>query len=56
MAPSHFIARLQLALHRDEHFDQLQHARRQFIAALRFLDLVLKPRLKLGDAFIEGAA
>ena len=31
----HLVARLQLALHGDEHLDHLHHARRQFVAALQ---------------------
>ena len=41
----HLVARLQLALHRDEHLDHLQHARRQLVAALQLLDAVVE----LGD-------
>ena len=37
----HLVARLQLALHRDEHLDHLEHARRQLVAALQLLDAVL---------------
>jgi hypothetical protein len=36
----HLVARLDLALHRDEDLDHLHHARRQFVAALHLLDLV----------------
>jgi hypothetical protein len=42
----HLVARLQLALHRDEHLDHLHHARRQFVAALQLLDLVLEALLE----------
>ena len=42
----HLVARLQLALHRDEHFDDLHHARRQFIAALQLVDLVREARVE----------
>ena len=38
----HLVARLQLALHRDEHLDHLEHARRQLVAALELLDAVLE--------------
>ena len=41
----HLVARLQLALHRDEHLDHLEHAGRQLVAALQLLDLVLEPVL-----------
>jgi hypothetical protein len=34
----HLVARLQLALHRDEDLDHLEHARRQLVAALQLLD------------------
>jgi hypothetical protein len=34
----HLVARLQLALHRDEHLDHLQHARRQIITALQLFN------------------
>ena len=40
----HLVARLQLALHRDEHLDHLEHARRQLVAALELLDAVLEAR------------
>jgi hypothetical protein len=36
----HLVARLQLALHRDEHLDDLHHARGQIVATLDLLDLV----------------
>ena len=38
----HLVARLKLALHRDEHLDHLEHARRQLVAALELLDAVLE--------------
>src|SRR5262249_518888 len=40
MTAGHLIARLDLALHRDEHLDHLHHARRQLVAALQLVDLV----------------
>ena len=43
----HLVARLQLALHRDEHLDHLHHARRQLVAAAQLLDLV-------GEALVEA--
>ena len=43
VAAGHLVARLQLALHRDEHLDHLEHARRQLVAALELLDPVLEP-------------
>ena len=45
VAPGHLVAGLQLALHRDEHLDHLEHARRQLVAALQLLDTVVEPRL-----------
>jgi hypothetical protein len=33
VAAGHLVARLKLALHRDKHFDHLQDARRQLVAA-----------------------
>ena len=36
----HLVARLDLALHRDEDLDHLHHAGRQLVAALQLLDLV----------------
>ena len=38
----HLVARLQLALHRDEHLDHLHHARRQIVAATDLFDLVIE--------------
>ena len=38
----HLVARLKLALHRDEHLDHLEHARRQLVAALELLDAILE--------------
>ncbi|KIU01578.1 hypothetical protein QU38_00910, partial [Staphylococcus aureus] len=38
----HLVARLQLALHRDEDLDHLEHARRQLVAALQLLAAVLE--------------
>jgi hypothetical protein len=38
----HLVARLQLALHRDEHLDHLEHARRQLVAALQLLDAIVE--------------
>ena len=42
----HLVARLQLALHRDEDLDHLHHARGQIVAAADLLDLVLEPRIQ----------
>jgi hypothetical protein len=42
VAAGHLVARLQLALHRDEDLDHLHHAGRQLVAALQLLDLVSK--------------
>ena len=46
VAAGHLVARLQLALHRDEDLDHLHHARRQLVAALQLLDLVLEAVLQ----------
>src|SRR3546814_4464804 len=51
----HLVARLQLALHRDEDLHHLQHARRQLVAALQLLDLVLEPLLQVGLRLFPGA-
>ena len=53
MAPGHLVARLQLALHRDEYLHHLQNARRQFIATLQLFDLILKPALQHVDRLIK---
>src|SRR3954451_15543574 len=42
VAAGHLVARLKLALHRDEYLDHLEDARRQLIAALELLDAVLE--------------
>ena len=42
MTTGHLVARLQLALHRDEHLDHLHHARRQIVAATDLFDLVVE--------------
>jgi hypothetical protein len=42
----HLIARLHLALHRNEDLDHLHHARRQLITTLKLLDLILEAVLK----------
>ena len=55
MAAGHLVTWLKLALHRDEDLHHLHHARRQFIAALHFFDLTLKPLLQLFDRSIEFA-
>ena len=49
VAAGHLVARLQLALHRDEHLDHLEHARRQLVAPLDLLDAIVE--LRLDDAF-----
>ncbi len=41
VAPGHLVAHLQLALHGHEDLDQLDHARRQLVALLQQLDLLL---------------
>src|SRR5216684_3168640 len=46
VAAGHLIARLDLALHRDEDFDHLHHAGRQFVPALQLLDLIEKTLLQ----------
>ena len=38
----HLVARLQLALHRDEHLDHLEHARCEIIAAFELLNAVFE--------------
>ncbi len=48
MTTGHFIARLQLALHRYEYFDHFHHARREIITTANFFDLIFK-------AGIQGA-
>ena len=40
MASGHFVAGLELTLHRDEHFDHLEHPRGQLVAALQLLDAI----------------
>jgi hypothetical protein len=40
VATGHLVARLQLALHRDEHLDHLEHARCQIIAAFQLVDAI----------------
>ena len=51
----HLVARLQLALHRDEHLDHLEHAGRQLVAALQLLDLVVEALLQQAQAVVELA-
>jgi hypothetical protein len=46
VAAGHLVARLDLALHRDEDLDELHHAGGQFVAALQLLDLVEEPLLE----------
>ena len=48
----HLVARLQLALHRDEHLDHLHHARRQFVAAAQLVDLVGEARFEAVLGFV----
>src|SRR3546814_16031546 len=47
------VARLQLALHRDEHLGHLHDARRQLVAALQLVDLVLEALVELVDRPLE---
>src|SRR5471030_1327940 len=49
----HLVARLQLALGRDEDLDHLHHARRQFIAALQLVDLAVEAVLQALHRFVE---
>src|SRR3546814_2376485 len=42
VAAGHLVARLQLALYRDEHLDHLEHARRQLVAPLQLLDTIFQ--------------
>ena len=55
VAAGHLVARLQLALHRDEDLDHLHHAGRQLVAALQLLDLALEPLLQPPDGGVELA-
>ena len=52
MTACHLIARLKLALRRDEDFDHLHHARRQLITSLQLLDFVLKAALQRIDRLV----
>src|SRR5262249_46061890 len=58
VAAGHLVAGLDLALHRDEDLDHLHYARRQFIAALKLLDLVeealLEALLALVVLLVDG--
>ena len=54
MTSGHLVARLQLALHGHEDLDQLHHARRQLVATLQLVDLVLEPGLKRCDGPVEA--
>src|SRR5690606_8738030 len=49
----HLVARLQLALHRDEDLDHLHHTRGQFVTTLQFLDLVVEALLELLHGVVE---
>ncbi len=49
----HFIARLQLALHRNEDLDHLHDAWWQFIPGLNLFDLIVETGLNAGDAFVK---
>ena len=53
VSAGHLVARLQLAFHRNEDLHHLHHARRQFIAALQLVDLVLEPLGQLVDGLVE---
>src|SRR6185437_10173739 len=52
VAAGHFVARLQLALHGDEHLDHLEHARRQLVAALELFDSVLEAPVDDGGGLL----
>ena len=47
----HFVAGLKLALHGNENLDHLHYARRKFVAALKFFDLVVEAILETLFAF-----
>ena len=49
----HLVARLQLALDRDEDLDLFHDARRQLVAALQFFDLALEARGQFGDGVVH---
>jgi hypothetical protein len=44
---------LKLALHRDKHLHHLHHARRQLVAALELVDLVLEAAIKTLAGVVE---
>src|SRR5262249_45029293 len=52
VATRHLVARLDLALHGDKDLHHLHHARRQFITALQFLDLVKEALLQAFFRFV----
>ena len=52
MTASHLITRLKLAFDRNEDFDHLHHARRQFITTLQLLDLIHKATFQHAFGFI----
>src|SRR5260221_3387591 len=53
MTAGHLVARLQLALHRNEDLDHFHDARRQLVATLQLFDLVLETLLESTDRFVE---
>ena len=53
MPAGHFVARLQLAFHRDKDLDHLHDAGRQLVAALQFFDLALKSRGEGRDGILH---
>jgi hypothetical protein len=50
----HFIARLHFTFDRHEDFNHLHHARRQFVTALEFFNLVLETLFEVINGVIEG--
>ena len=52
----HLVAGLQLALHGHEDLDHLHHARRQFVAALQLVDLVLETTVQALAGLVELTA
>ena len=52
----HLVAGLKLALHRHEHLDHLHHARREFVAALKLVDLILESSIEPIAGFVEQTA
>ena len=50
----HLVTRLQLALHREEDFYDLHYARRQIIALLDLINLVVKAGFQLMDRIVKA--